>query len=476
MCGIAGVISQDKRVPFDKFTQVMSLTLLFELQKRGEHAWGVYLEKKGKENNKLYCGKEDNKMTGELFKSKNSVSTFFETTKSKIYLKNTHTMLMHTRATTSGSPENNENNHPFSTDSYILAHNGVIRNDDEIYKNFNIEHKGIECDSYSIISLIQHFHNEGFETSKAIEKASEHINGSYACWLYDKETNDVYLFRKSNPIEYYFDEERKLFVFASIDDYVVDAYNIDEVSTTDLSVLEKEKIFLLKKDELEEVGELKTPKSTTTTSSGRYYSGYSEHQYNYSNRFNKETNDTESKINKSLKELYYLFRKFEKKPPKEAETIIGMMNGRVVILVEPDDLRDLLDESGFEKYKQKGKVYGSRYYMYEISPILNIVKLTSVLMNESIGELTSKDRRHQLKELAETIDCEFCIFDNQYRFKYIKSSSVPEWIKKALSKRGLNFRKDNTIRLDINQIHEKKLDNVLKDLKLKRDEYICLAN
>ena len=86
----------------------------------------MYIEKNGEKHN-LYCGKKCSNLTGELFKQPNSVSKFFEDKDGKVFLDKTHTILMHTRASTSGDPAYNENNHPFNTKNFILAHNGVTQ-------------------------------------------------------------------------------------------------------------------------------------------------------------------------------------------------------------------------------------------------------------------------------------------------------------------------------------------------------------
>jgi len=73
MCGIGGIILLDRRKTLDKELQISTLSLMYNLQKRGTSAWGVYIEKTGHQDG-LYCGdKSPYPMTGELFKRKDSV-------------------------------------------------------------------------------------------------------------------------------------------------------------------------------------------------------------------------------------------------------------------------------------------------------------------------------------------------------------------------------------------------------------------
>ena len=95
MCAIGGVIKLDKRKTFNIDTQLTSIALFKEMQNRGDHAWGIYLEKK-KGNKHLDCGKEDLTVPGELFKMPESFTNLLHKLKGIIYLNNTQTMLLHT--------------------------------------------------------------------------------------------------------------------------------------------------------------------------------------------------------------------------------------------------------------------------------------------------------------------------------------------------------------------------------------------
>jgi predicted glutamine amidotransferase len=47
----------------------------------------------------------------------------------EMYSSKSNAIILHTRASTHGSPDNNDNNHPIIGDKYILVHNGIVHTD-----------------------------------------------------------------------------------------------------------------------------------------------------------------------------------------------------------------------------------------------------------------------------------------------------------------------------------------------------------
>lgn len=62
--------------------------------------------------------------------------------------------IVHTRAATQGSPDNNDNNHPIVLPGMVGIHNGIIWNDGEVIRNLALE-RVAEVDSAVIFQLIQ---------------------------------------------------------------------------------------------------------------------------------------------------------------------------------------------------------------------------------------------------------------------------------------------------------------------------------
>ena len=62
-------------------------------------------------------------------------------------------VLVHTRAATKGSPRQNVNNHPMYAGSAAVVHNGVISNDDELFKTLKLDRKA-ETDSDILRAIV----------------------------------------------------------------------------------------------------------------------------------------------------------------------------------------------------------------------------------------------------------------------------------------------------------------------------------
>jgi asparagine synthetase B (glutamine-hydrolysing) len=262
MCGICGIYSLDK---IDEDTAERFQKIMVNCESRGTDAFGYAIYP----NNTI-------------FKTKDSVSKGIE--KSGNFFKEftgNKIVLAHTRATTKGSPEKNQNNHPFETKDFILAHNGVIYNDDEF--GFKSD---IETDSYVIVRNIQELYDKNNNIVEAIKETAEKLRGSYACWLLVKSTGSVYLFRHSNPIDVIYDPIANCVAFASeknmlaplIKDMGLKGFYGGFGHTT----IEEEKIYRLSNNGVEELGTFEandTYFSSSCYSIGSYKKSNNNHRY-----------------------------------------------------------------------------------------------------------------------------------------------------------------------------------------------------
>jgi len=136
--------------------------------------------------------------------------------KNKKLLKNNF-LIGHNRLATTGNKKHNENNHPFKLNEFMLVHNGIIDNDDEIRKKYNIPKK-IQTDSYVILYLINHFvrlNNKNITKIKkikeSIKKTTKILKGSFSVFLFDKLDNNIY----------YFKNDKTYFSFCLLDNKVL---------------------------------------------------------------------------------------------------------------------------------------------------------------------------------------------------------------------------------------------------------------
>jgi hypothetical protein len=478
MCGIGGQVLLDKKKSFTKEQSINALSLLLSLQKRGESAWGMYLEK-NKNNTHLYCGELDTSIPGELFKTPSSPKVFFDNG-STIYFSDVHTFLVHTRAPTQGPATVNENNHPFNTENFVLAHNGAVNNDAELLKTYNIK-TDIQCDSFPIVAMIQHFFSTGKTVVESINEMSKVLRGNYACWLYHKDTGDLYLFRNSQPISYYIDKKNNVMMFASLEDYILSAYLVDTDQMRDaIKSLDTNVIYKLENGEMANVGKLEEKKYDNCNTVGHRPSTF--------------TSDTIDEVSESFEYLYELFETYEKNE-NDPETVIAITpRGEVDILVRPAALLSILDKGGFKPYKSTTKLYDSDYYEYIINTIEifhSVVRRLQKALDDVEGEDDDNDddddtpTNHginstpeqdrflsSLRDLAETLNCKLEITPKHILLKYPEDKDLPEMHRKLFKKVGFAFRKDNTMKIRNNKHHRCAFEAILTRVKLKDPDIV----
>lgn len=103
------------------------------------------------------------------------------------------TILLHTRYTTQGSTAYNGNNHPVLRDGITLTHNGVLWNDDEVFRHFGLSRLH-QVDTEAINASLRH---------GGVEWLVENVSGSYSlAWMDEtRSTQEVNLLTNGrNPL------------------------------------------------------------------------------------------------------------------------------------------------------------------------------------------------------------------------------------------------------------------------------------
>jgi predicted glutamine amidotransferase len=132
----------------------------------------------------------------------------------------------HNRLSTKGDAKDNKNNHPFETKNWIVVHNGVLYNDDEIKKLYKFRYNE-KVDSAIIPALLEYFTKEGKTELEAVKTTAEEISGWYSIICYHKPTNTMYYFKNSKTdffmalIE---DDRGKVLVASTNEDTIEDCY------------------------------------------------------------------------------------------------------------------------------------------------------------------------------------------------------------------------------------------------------------
>lgn len=104
-------------------------------------------------------------------------------------------VLVHARGASQGNPRDNNNNHPMFAGLSAIVHNGVIRNDNELFNRFKLERKA-ETDSDIIRAIV----DEHGITEKAIREISSGLGSGAIAAVHPKFPNKLMLIRSGNPL------------------------------------------------------------------------------------------------------------------------------------------------------------------------------------------------------------------------------------------------------------------------------------
>ena len=136
--------------------------------------------------------------------------------KMKLYFpRNTRAVIGYTRMTTQGSEKYNHNNHPFDgrcgTETFALAHNGVLSNDAELKAKYHLPKTPIETDSYVAVQLLE---QEKQLHTESIKRMAESVEGSFVFTIL-RNDNTLFLVKGNNPLTLYHFPALGLYVYAS---------------------------------------------------------------------------------------------------------------------------------------------------------------------------------------------------------------------------------------------------------------------
>lgn len=178
MCGIVGYIG-------NKDVKEIILGGLEKLEYRGYDSAGIAVAY----DNNVYICKEKGRIAHLRECLDNSITG--------------HLGIGHTRWATHGAP-NKINSHPHQSSSkrFVLVHNGIIENENELREKYFKEMTFTsDTDTEVIVQLIEKFVNEGEEVPLAIRHTMSKLKGSYALAIIDKEDmNTLYAAKNKTPL------------------------------------------------------------------------------------------------------------------------------------------------------------------------------------------------------------------------------------------------------------------------------------
>lgn len=191
MCGIAGIVG--------KVDADVAERLIVSLQSRGKDASGIAVA---------------NGRTVYVYKTNVEAASFVQLPlwkKARNRMKDSHVVLLHTRAATHGSPTNNDNNHPIYTDDSLIIHNGVV----DVSKKY--ESYG-QTDTEQFLRAIEAYGGGITGIEGAARITSGWLAIAYQCL---DNPNTVLLYKDGSPIVAY--ENNGTIIFCSEKKIIADA-------------------------------------------------------------------------------------------------------------------------------------------------------------------------------------------------------------------------------------------------------------
>jgi glucosamine--fructose-6-phosphate aminotransferase (isomerizing) len=214
LCGIFGIlISENLRVSPKELMQITNY--LFKLsESRGKEASGLAL----RFGESIYVLKEPI-TSSRLVKTSSYKDLFNQKLKTESHnnakLKAPILVLGHSRLQTNGQSEINTNNQPVVKDGAIGIHNGIIVNDDKLWKSFPTLSKKYDVDTEVFLSLLQMFRAQGKSIVDAVRLVFEQIEGSASVAVQFEDTNNLVLASNTGSLYMALSQNQKILVFAS---------------------------------------------------------------------------------------------------------------------------------------------------------------------------------------------------------------------------------------------------------------------
>jgi glucosamine--fructose-6-phosphate aminotransferase (isomerizing) len=219
LCGIFGiVIGENLKLSPKELMQIVNS--IFKLsESRGKEASGLAVRFK----DSIYVLKEP-VTSSKLVKTYRYKELFNQTLKAEVYdgiqLQAPLLILGHSRLQTNGQSEINTNNQPVVKDGAVGIHNGIIVNDDKLWKSFSELKKKYDVDTEVFLSLLQMFRAQGKSLVEAVRLVFENIEGSASVAVLFDDINNLVLASNTGSLYMALNQSEKILVFAS-EEYIL---------------------------------------------------------------------------------------------------------------------------------------------------------------------------------------------------------------------------------------------------------------
>jgi glutamine---fructose-6-phosphate transaminase (isomerizing) len=256
MCGIFGLIVHKHAEYSPAFIKKSLITLAWLSESRGKDSSGLVFRNEPEKKLQVFKGAVSLRYLLKRKEVAQQMDRMFESAgqNQPSGLKNTFAVMGHSRLVTNGSQLNDVNNQPVVKDGVVGIHNGIIVNDDELWKRHPDIQRTHEIDTEVMLALIRKYLREKRDLSAAVSKTVGEIFGTVAAAFFTDDLNR-FAVATNNGSLYVLTDEAGLFAFASEDYYLrvlakkmslnpKDGYSIRQVSPGRGVVLELEQFRL----------------------------------------------------------------------------------------------------------------------------------------------------------------------------------------------------------------------------------------
>jgi len=148
-----------------------------------------------------------------VFKLAQPANVFIKNKTTQKLIKESKALIGHARMVTNGPMNFNVNNQPVIKDGLIAVHNGIIVNDEELWKKHKNLKRQFQVDTEILLSLFKQNIDKEQDLTKAFNKTIKEIEGAVSTAILFEDQNKLLLYTNTGSL--YYIKTKEYFIFAS---------------------------------------------------------------------------------------------------------------------------------------------------------------------------------------------------------------------------------------------------------------------
>lgn len=148
-----------------------------------------------------------------VFKLAQPANKFIKNSITQKLINNSKALIGHARMVTNGSMNFNVNNQPVIKDGLIAIHNGIIVNDDQLWKKHKNLKRRYQVDTELLLSLYRQNINQNPDLIKAFNKTIKEIKGAVSTAILFEDQKKLLLYTNTGSL--YYIKTKQYLIFAS---------------------------------------------------------------------------------------------------------------------------------------------------------------------------------------------------------------------------------------------------------------------